>query len=198
MASVGALRLRLRRRLTWALGTPRKKMASAHEIALDVLRSFGPNVVARRSPMSYGQYAQAIGKDPREYGLAVGKAMHAIGALCVVKQIPVAPLYWVQRADGEDRGIFESNALERQHIIESKDIDTMYVVAREYKYNISEFDSLEASLRKSIDERKITHWSPHEIWQLTFNLKPSGDNRTYYARAMDRYRSILAEIKSKR
>src|SRR5690606_9950747 len=145
-----------------------------------------------------GQYAQAIGKDSREYGLAVGKAMHAIGALCVVKQIPVAPLYWVQRADGEDRGIFESNALERQHIIESKDIDTMYVAAREYKYNISDIDYLEASLRKSIDEKKITHWSPHEIWQLTFNLKPSGDNRTYYARAMDRYRSILAEIKSKR
>ena len=45
--------------------------------------------------------------------------MHAIGALCVVRQLPVAPLYWVQRADGEHRGVFEQDAIERQYIVES-------------------------------------------------------------------------------
>ena len=69
------------------------QMPSAHEIALDVLRSFGPNVVAHRPPWTYGQYANAIGRDPAEYGLAIGKSMHAIGALCVIRQLPVAPLY---------------------------------------------------------------------------------------------------------
>jgi len=77
------------------------------------------NVVARRPPMTYGQYAAAIEHPPARYGLAVGKAMHAIGALCVVRQLPVAPLYWVQRADGEHRGVFEQDAIERQYIVES-------------------------------------------------------------------------------
>ena len=93
-------------------------MATAHEIALDVLRSFGPNVVARRPSLTYGQYATAIGRSPAEYGLAIGKAMHAIGAACVIRQVPVAPLFWVRRADDEPRGIFESDPLERQYIID--------------------------------------------------------------------------------
>ena len=125
-------------------------MASAHEIAADILRSFGPNVVARRPPMTYGQYASAIVRDPAEYGLAVSKAMHAIGALCVIRRVPVALLFWVRRADEGHRGIFESDTLERQYIIESKDIDTMYVVSREYHYTTEEFEGLEAALRKSL------------------------------------------------
>ena len=173
-------------------------MASAHEIALDVLRSFGPNVVARRSPMTYGQYAHAIGRDPQEYGLAIGKAMHAIGALCVVRQLPVAPLFWVQRADGEHRGIFESDPLERRIIIQSKDIDTMYVVAREYQYSIKEFEGLESALKKSLDSGRISHWSPHEIWRLTFTSKPNGQERTYYERAMARYREIFETFKAEK
>jgi hypothetical protein len=170
-------------------------MASAHEIALEVLRSFGPNVVAGRAPMTYGQYAHAIGKDPQEYGLAIGQAMHAIGALCVVRQLPVAPLFWVQRASGEHQGIFENNPLERQKIIHTKDIDTMYVVAREYKYSIKEFEKLESALKKSLDSGRISNWSPHEIWRLTFTSKPDGVELTYYERAMARYRELFEAIK---
>lgn len=173
-------------------------MASAHEIAADVLRSFGPNVVARRSPMTYGQYAQAIGRSAAEYGLAVGKAMHAIGALCVIRQVPVAPLFWVRRADDGHRGVFESDALERHYIIESNDIDTMYVVSREYRYTTEEFSALEAALRKSLASGNVANWSPHEIWHLTFFKCPKGSAITYYQRAMNHYRDLFSHIKAQK
>ncbi len=100
--------------------------------------------------MTYGQYASAIGRDPAKYGLAVGKAMHAIGAICIIRQVPVAPLFWVRREDGGHRGIFESDAQERKYILDSNDIGTMYVVSREYHYTNEEFTGLEAALRKSL------------------------------------------------
>ena len=173
-------------------------MASAHEIAADVLRSFGPNVVGRRPPMTYGQYAKAIGRDPAEYGLAVGKAMHAIGALCVIRKLPVAPLYWVRNAADEPRGIFERDPLERQFIIDSKDIDTMYVVAREYSYKNEEFVGLENALRKSLSAGHVSNWSPHEIWHLTFSKHPKESPLTYYERAMAHYRELFIKIKSEK
>lgn len=173
-------------------------MASAHEIALEVLRSFGPNVVARRSPMTYGQYASAIGREPAEYGLAIGQAMHAIGAICVIRQLPVAPLFWVQRANGEPSGVFENDSLERHNIVNSKDIDIMYVVAREYKYSQEEFTGLEAALRKSLASGNVSKWSPHEIWHLTFRKKPKDCTLTYYQRAMAKYRALFDEIKAQK
>lgn len=173
-------------------------MASAHEIAADVLRSFGQNVVARRPPMTYGQYASAIGRNPADYGLAVGKAMHAIGALCIIRQVPVAPLFWVQSADGEPRGIFENDPLERRYIVESKDIDTMYVVSREYHYTSEEFAGLEAALRKSLASGNVANWSPHQIWHLTFLKCPKESALTYYQRAMNRYRELFTQIKSQK
>jgi hypothetical protein len=173
-------------------------MATAHEIALDLLRSFGPNVVARRPPLTYGQYAAAIGRDPAEFSMAVEKGMHAIGAICVIRQLPVAPVFWVRRGDDGPRGIFESDPLERQHIIETKDIDTMYVVAREYHYSTEEFTRLEAALQKSLASENVSNWSPHEIWHLTFSKKPKDSTLTYYQRAMSRYRELFDAIKSQR
>ena len=173
-------------------------MASAHEIAANLLSVFGQNVVARRPPMTYGQYATAIDKAPAEYGLAVGKAMHAIGALCVLRQLPVAPLYWVRNANDEPRGIFESDPLERHYIVESKDIDIMYVVAREYTYSAEEFTGLEEALRKSLANGHVSGWSPHEIWHLTFSKHPKESPTTYYERAMARYRGLFVQIKAEK
>lgn len=173
-------------------------MASAHEIAANVLQSFGPNVVARRPPLSYGQYAEAIGRNPAEYGLAIGKAMHAIGALCVIRQVPVAPLFWVRRADGEHRGIFESDALERKYIVESKDVDTMYVVSREYHYTNEDFFGIETALRKSLASGNVAKWSPHDIWRITFLKRPKDSSLTYYERAMNRYRELFDHIKKQK
>jgi hypothetical protein len=173
-------------------------MASAHEIASDLLRTFAQNVVARRPPWTYGQYATALGKDPRDYGLAVGMAMHAIGAICVVRQLPVAPLFWVRRADNQDAGIFESDSLERKFVIEGGNYDTMYVVAREYRYDESEFDKLHQALEKSLASGKVNEWSPHGIWHLTFAKKPKDSNLTYFERAMARYRALFEEMKRQR
>ena len=170
-------------------------MASAHEIAANILRAFSENIVLRRSPWSYGQYAQAIGKNSSEYGLAIGKAMHAIGALCVVRQIPVAPLYWVRRADNGYRGIFENDQLERQYIIESGDIDVMYVVSREYIYQPDELDKLSKALDKSLSKGHVQNWSPHDLWHLTFQNRPKDSDFTFYERAMIRYRRLYEEIK---
>ncbi len=173
-------------------------MASAHEIAADVLQSFGSNVVARRPPMTYGQYATAIGRNPSKYGLAIGKAMHAIGALCVIRQLPVAPLYWVRNANDEPRNIFESDPLERHYILESKDIDPMYVVAREYSYTSEEFTGLEGALKKSLAAGHVSNWSPHEIWHLAFSKRPKDSPLTYYERAMARYRELFIQIKAEK
>lgn len=173
-------------------------MASSYEIAVDVLRAFGPNVVSRRPPMTYGHYASAIGQEPEKYGLAVGQAMHAIGALCVIHQVPVAPLHWIRSANDSYRGIFESDPLERQKIVESKDIDDMYVVSREYHYTQEEFDGIENALLKSLESGRISDWSPHRLWHLIFVKKPAESSLTYYERAMMHYRALLLEIKARR
>jgi hypothetical protein len=148
--------------------------------------------------MTYGQYASAIGRDPAKYGLAVGKAMHAIGALCIIRQLPVAPLFWVRRADDGYRGIFESDARERQYILESEDIDTMYVVSREYHYTGEEFTALEVALRKSLASGNVSKWSPHQIWHSTFVKCPKDNPLTYYERAMSRYRDLFNQMKNQK
>lgn len=53
-------------------------------------RSFGTCV-------SYGVYAKATGWDPAKDSIVIGKAIHAIGGVCVLVGIPVAPLHFVER-----------------------------------------------------------------------------------------------------
>ena len=173
-------------------------MPSAYEIAGDLLRVFGENVLTRRPPRTYGQYATALGKSPRSYGLAVGQAMHAIGAVCVVQKVPVAPLFWVKRADNQDRAIFESDPTEFLYVVASGDYDTMYVVAREYIYKQEEFDRMESTLKKMLAKGSLNSWSPHAVWHETFRKKPKDCEQTYYERAMSHYRELFAQIKASR
>ena len=81
-------------------------MATARELAIQVLPYFAGYVLAGHVH-PYGVYAKAIGRDPAKESMVIGKAMHAIGAVCVLAAIPVAPLYFIKRADGEWRGVFE-------------------------------------------------------------------------------------------
>jgi hypothetical protein len=141
-------------------------MSSAFEIALDVLNAFAPNVIARKSPMSYGKYAALIGRTPSKDALAVGKAMHAIGAVCVVRALPVAPLYWVESEAGGEKGVFESDALERQFVLNPGHFGTMYVVAREYRYTAQDFQGVEKALRVAL--KNPSKWSPHKLWHKAF------------------------------
>ncbi len=121
--------------------------------------------------------------------------MHAIGALCVARQVPVAPLAWVRRADNGYRGIFESDALERQNVLESNDIETMYVVSREYMYSAADFEGIDLVMRKSLASGRADRWSPHRLWHATFREHPADCPQTYYQRAMARYHELLDEMK---
>jgi hypothetical protein len=173
-------------------------MYLAHKIAEEILPIFGENVVARKSPWTYGQYASAIGRDPAKHGLAIGKAMHAIGALCVFIELPVAPLYWVKNAHGGYRAIFESDPIERKHIIESKDVNAMYIVSREYEYKAEEFEKLVNIFRKNLDSGILYNISAHEFWHRTFIEKPENSSETYYERAINRYNELLQQLRNAR
>jgi hypothetical protein len=173
-------------------------MSSAFEIAFDVLSAFGQNVVARKPPLSYGSYARLIGRAPSKDGLAIGKAMHAIGAICVVRALPVAPLHWVKREGNGERHVFESDPLERHYILEQSHYDTMFVVAREYRYSEQDFDGIEKALRVALASENPRKWSPHKLWHRTFVTRPKDSELTYFELAMRRYEKLLAEFRAER
>lgn len=172
-------------------------MATGQELALQLLPLFAENVVARRSPKTYGYYAKLIGRDPAKEAISIGPAMHAIGAVCVIQQLPVAPLYWVVRAQGEPRQVFANDILESHHILEQGRFDTLYVVAREYRYSMAEFEKLQQAMEKLI-AKAPSDWTPHFLWHLAIVKKPKGEDQTYLERAMHRYDTLLAEFKAER
>jgi hypothetical protein len=172
-------------------------MATGQELALQLLPFFAENVVARHSPRSYGYYAKLIGRDPAKEAISIGPAMHAIGAVCVIQQLPVAPLHWVIRAKGEPRQVFASDVLESHHILERGRFDTMYVVAREYRYSIAEFERLQQAMEKLINKAP-PDWTPHFLWHLAIIKKSKGEDQTFLERAMSRYELLQAQFKEER
>ena len=170
-------------------------MATGQELALQLLPAFAENVVARHSPKTYGHYAKLIGRDPAKEAVSIGPAMHAIGAVCVFQQLPVAPLYWVVRGEGEARQVFASDVLESHHILDRGRFDTMYVVAREYRYSMAEFEQLQQATEKLI-AKAPPDWTPHFLWHLAIVKKPKDEDQTYLERAMSGYETLLAEFKS--
>jgi len=102
----------------------------------EVLPHFVEAVLAGHQ-RTYGYYAQKIGRDPATESIAIGPVMHLIGAICVFRRIPIAPLYYVTRADGEPRNIFAADPLESRYVLPH--FDTLYIAAREYKYGSVEF-----------------------------------------------------------
>jgi hypothetical protein len=159
-------------------------MTTAREIALEVLPHFAKNVLAGYV-FSYGHYAAVTGRSAAKESMALGKAMHAIGAACVFAKIPVAPLYFVKRADNQDPQVFVSDPLENQCVIGY--YDTLFVAAREYRYNEQDFRRIEVSLRETIPN----WWSPHQMWHVAVAAKPKGSNETYFERALAVYKGII-------
>jgi hypothetical protein len=171
-------------------------MATGQELALKLLPLFAENVVARQE-RTYGYYAKAIGRDPAKDAISLGPAMHAIGAVCVIQQLPVAPLHWVASANGNRRQVFANDPLESQEILDQGRFDIMYVVAREYRYSMIEFENLHQTLKKLI-EKAPPDWTPHFLWHLSIVKKPKGEAITYLERAMLRYTTLFAELKADR
>lgn len=166
-------------------------MASARDIALDVLPHFIESVLARRVH-SYGYYAASIGRVPERDAVSMGPAFHAIGASCIFFCIPVAPLFFVERSDGEARTIFESDALEARDVLPHYDV--MYVAAREYTYSADEFQKVDRLLRKNAP----LNWSPHDLWHVAIVKKPKDQDKTYLQIALARYKSIIEEEKRRK
>jgi hypothetical protein len=146
-------------------------MSSAREIAGEILPHFATAVLARRQH-SYGHYARLIGRNPANESMVVGPAMHLIGALCVISQVPVAPLYWVKRSDGEQKQMFASDPIETKHVQPHHEV--MYVVSREYSYSPTEFDGISRKLQKIIKDAWPPDWTPHFMWHQLVLKRPNG------------------------
>lgn len=166
-------------------------MASARQLALDVLPHFAEAVLCG-NVLPYGYYAKAIGRSIAEDSIAIGHAMHAIGGVCVYAQIPVAPLYFVRRADRSWRGVFESDPLESERVLPH--YDTLYASAKVYKYTSNDFTRVERGLREVVPNK----WSPHFVWHFAVVNKPKGSDETYFQRALRNYVQIIEEAKANR
>jgi hypothetical protein len=171
-------------------------MATAHEIALQVLPWFAENVVARNPPLSYGYYAGKIGRDPAKEAIIVGHAMHAIGAVCVIRQLPVAPLHYAKRMDGEARQVFASNKLEADYVL--RHVGKMRIVAREYHFTAEEFEGLAGVMRKVLTGKAPASWTPHVLWEMVIKERPKNSDQTYLQRALSHYDKLWAEMKDSR
>ena len=167
------------------------KALPIREIAQQLLPLFAENVLAGKVT-SYGVYTKAIGRDPSKEAIVIGPAMHAIGGVCVLATVPVAPLYYVRRADGGWRGVFESDPLEARDALPH--YDTLYVAAREYQYTPEDFTRIERGLREIVPPE----WSAHQIWHKALVWKIPDSNDTFFARALKRYQAIIDDAKATR
>jgi hypothetical protein len=165
-------------------------MATAREIAIEVLPHFSKNVLAG-IVLPYGVYAHHIGRDPAKESMVIGQAMHAIGAVCVLTQRPVAPLHFVERADGAWRGVFESNPEEGIYVLPHYEL--LLVTARIYKYTQKDFDVIGRALREWVPKHLPPELqSPHDIWRLAiYTKRKDKDNKTPLDLALARYRELM-------
>lgn len=159
-------------------------MDSARTIALNVLPAFAANVLDGRE-RTYGYYARIIGRSPDKEAMVIGHAMHMIGALCVIFEIPVAPLAYVKRANKSRPAVFERDAVERVHVLPHYNV--MCLAARIHTYSRDEFIRIEGALREKVKDS----WSPHEMWHQAVWQKPKGTEESYLLRSIERYKSLI-------
>lgn len=168
-------------------------MATAREVAIEVLPYFEQSVLAGHV-LPYGHYAAGIGRDAAKESMVIGQAMHAIGGVCALCGIPIAPLFFIKRSDGEWRGVFEGNASERQHVLPHYDL--LYVTAREYKYTNKDFQRLKRGLTEVLPKHLgPDQLSQHDIWHVAIFSKLK-DGTTPFERAVSKYKEIYAEAKA--
>jgi hypothetical protein len=117
--------------------------------------------------------------------------MHAIGGTCVIACVPVAPLHFVKRADGEWRRIFEKDLTEEQLVLPH--LDTLYISAKFYAYSEADFEKVTRLLSK-LDRA----WTPHQIWQRAAVWYIPNTGRTYFERALESYKEFIARERAAR
>ena len=170
---------------------------STRELALAILPHLAEAVLGRRV-MTYGYYASRIELDPAKNAIQIGHAMHTIGAACVFRCVPVAPLHFVQRADAGWRGVFESDPLEARDVLPH--YNTLYIAAREYRYSKDDFQSIENWLHKVAEIGSFPSYSlsPHHLWHLAIGTKPKDSAETYFERALSAYTKFIDEERERR
>ena len=170
-------------------------MSTARELALDLLPHFQRAVEARHV-FSYGHYANIIGRDSARDSLAIGQAMHALGAGCVLAGVPVAPLHYVEREDGGWTGIFESDSSERIHVLPHYDL--LYITAREHSYTAEDFQRIDKALRVAFPKHlKPSQLSPHDLWHVLIYAKLN-NGITIFSHQLEKYRAMHIELKERR
>lgn len=170
-------------------------MSTARELALELLPHFHAAVTARQV-YTYGHYANAIGRDSASDSMAIGKAMHALGAACVLAGVPIAPLYYVERADGEWKGVFESDSSERTHVLPHYDL--LYVTAREHSFTTDDFQRIDKALRVAFPKHlKPDQLSPHDLWHVLIYAKLK-DGHSILEKALANYREMLNAFQARR
>jgi hypothetical protein len=171
-------------------------MATAREVAIEVLPYFEQSVLAGHV-LPYRYYASSIGRDAAKESMVIGQAMHAIGGVCALCAIPIAPLFFIKRSDDEWRGIFEGNPSEQQYVLPHYDL--LYVTAREYKYTAKDFQRLSHGLKEVLPKHLgPDQLSQHDIWRVVIHSKLQ-DGTTPLDRAILKYKEIYAEAqKTKR
>jgi hypothetical protein len=129
--------------------------------------------------------------------MVIGQAMHAIGAACVLSAVPVAPLFFVERSDGEWRGVFEADTCERLDVLPHYEL--LYVTAREYVYGPRDFDQLERALSVAFPKHlKPDQLSPHDLWHVVLYAKSKRNGVTVFERALSKYKELYAEATRRR
>lgn len=169
----------------------------SRETAFEILPHFAKNVLAKRV-RTYGHYAQCIGLTPSKDGLKVGHAMHVIGAACVFRCVPIAPLHYVKGADGEWRKVFKSDPLEARDVLPH--YDALLTSARAYEYNEQDFQNISESIDAMVNTGSIKDYdlSPHHLWHWAIVNKPEGYKETYFERALSRYKIFIESERRKR
>jgi len=165
-------------------------LATAREIAIEVLPHFAKHVLAGTT-LPYGAYAHAIGRDPAKESMVVGQAMHLIGAVCVLTRLPVAPLHFVERADGEWRGVFHSDSSERTHVLPHYDL--LLVTARIHRYVGKDFRQIDRVLREVLPKHLTAEQSsPHHAWHVMIYNKLPDSETTLWEHALAYYRELFS------
>ena len=111
-------------------------------------------------------------------------------------KIPVAPIHYVERADGEWRGIFEKAAGESVHVLPAWNI--LAVSSRVHRYTEGDFALIEKLLNELIPKHFPQQWqTPAKIWSYLIDAKPEGE-ATWIQRAVAAYEQIIANARQAR
>ena len=166
-----------------------RNMADSLSIAQSVLPHLLEHVA--RGPQwirSYGFYAERIGMKAEQGGLAIGMAMHTIGAACVLAKVPVIPIHYVERADGEWRGIFESEYAEKCYVLSHWNL--LATSSRVHVYTEANLGSVAKALNTVIPAHLQSLSTPKQLWRfLIYNESSHGV--TWLHRALPAYEASI-------